>query len=56
MKKNTFWEDFQAVIQMKSKVEGESKSHSVLSDCLWPHGLYTVHGILQARILKSGRS
>jgi len=54
--KNTFWEDFQAVIQMKSKVEGESKSHSVLSDCLWSHGLYTVHGILQARILNSGRS
>ena len=23
-----------------------------LSDCLRPHGLYTVHGILQARILE----
>ena len=31
-------------------------SHSVMSDYLWPHGLYppgsSVHGILQARILK----
>ena len=30
----------------------ESKSHSVISDSLWPHGLYPVHGILQATILK----
>ena len=30
----------------------ESESCSVVSDCLWPHGLYTVHGILQARILE----
>ena len=28
------------------------KSHSVLSDSLPPHGLYIVHGILQARILE----
>ena len=32
-------------------------SHSVMSDSLWPHGLYSllgssVHGILQARILE----
>ena len=30
----------------------ESESHSVLSDSLRPHGLSTVHGILQARILE----
>ena len=29
---------------------GESESRSVMSDSLQPHGLYTVHGILQARI------
>ena len=29
---------------------GESESRSVVSDSLQPHGLYTVHGILQARI------
>ena len=29
----------------------ESESHSVMSDSLRPHG-YTVHGILQARILE----
>ena len=29
----------------------ESESRSVVSKCLWPHGLYhTVHGVLQARI------
>ena len=28
------------------------KSHSVMSDSLGPQGLYTVHGILQARILE----
>ena len=27
------------------------RSHSVVSNSLWSHGLYTVHGILQARIL-----
>ena len=33
--------------------EGESGSHSVVSDSLWSHGLYsTVHRILQARILE----
>ena len=31
--------------------ESESKSCSVLSHSLWPHG-YTVHGTLQARILE----
>ena len=55
--KNPFWgEDFQVVIQMKSKVESQSQSHSVVSNCLWPYRLYIVHGILQARILKSGMS
>ena len=28
----------------------KNESRSVVSDSLWPHGLYTVHGILQARI------
>ena len=32
--------------------ESESESRSVVSDSLWPHGLYRVHGILQARILE----
>ena len=33
--------------------QSESESCSVMSDSLWPHGLYnTVHGILQARILE----
>ena len=32
--------------------ESESESHSVVSSCLWPHVLYTVHRILQARILE----
>ena len=37
--------------------ESESVSHSVMSDSLWPHGLYSlpgcfVHGVLQARILE----
>ena len=31
---------------------GESESRSVVSDSLQPHGLYTVHGILQTRRLK----
>ena len=30
----------------------ESESHSVVFDSLQPHGLYTVHGILLARILE----
>ena len=34
------------------KVKSESESCSFVSDSLWPHGLYTVHGILQARILE----
>ena len=29
-----------------------SKSRSVMSNSLWAHGLYTVHGILRARILE----
>ena len=33
-------------------LESESGSHSVMSNSLQPHGLYTVHGILQARILE----
>ena len=32
--------------------EREHESRSVVSDSLQPHGLYTVHGILQARILE----
>ena len=32
--------------------KSESESSSVVSDLLQPHGLYTVHGILQARILE----
>ena len=35
-----------------SKVLPQSESRSLVSDSLWPHGLYTVHGILQARILE----
>ena len=35
----------------RSSKENESESRSVVSDFLWPHG-YTVHGILQARILE----
>ena len=31
-------------------MKSESESHSLLSNSLQPHGLYTVHGILQARI------
>ena len=30
--------------------ESENESHSVVTNCLWPHGL--VRGILQARILE----
>ena len=30
----------------------ESESCSVMSDSLWPHGLYTVHGVIRARILE----
>ena len=37
---------------MKKKKIKWSESHSVVSDSLWPHGLYIVHGILQARILE----
>ena len=33
-------------------LKSESESHSVMSCSFWPHGLYTVHGILQARILE----
>ena len=29
-----------------------SESHLVMSDSLRPHGLYRVHGIVQARILE----
>ena len=32
--------------------ESESESCSVLSNFLWPHGLWNPHGILQARILE----
>ena len=33
-------------------LKSESESHSDMSDFLPPHGLYTVHEILQARILE----
>ena len=38
-------------------MKSESESHLVVSDSLWPHGLYSlpgssVHGIIQARILE----
>ena len=33
-------------------LKSESESHSVLSNSLRPHGLYTVCGILQARLLE----
>ena len=33
-----------------SLMKSKSESHSVVSDSLQPHGLYAVHGILQARI------
>ena len=33
-------------------LKSESESHSVLSDSLRPHGLYTACGILQARLLE----
>ena len=42
-KKNNSWVLFKL---------GESESQSVVSNSLLPHGLYTVHGILQARILE----
>ena len=40
---------------LKLKVSNHIKKRggcSVISDSLWPHGLYTVHGILQARVLE----
>ena len=33
-------------------MKSESESRSVVSNSSQPHGLYTVHGILQARILE----
>ena len=49
-----------SIIEVNSEINrkcGESVSHLVVSDSLWPHGLYNlpgslVHGILQARILE----
>ena len=38
-----------SAIQHRKSVH-ESESPSVLSDSLWPHGLYMVHGTLQARV------
>ena len=40
------------ILQYKLLFKKESESCSVVSDSLQPHGLYTVHGILQARILE----
>ena len=42
---------YRRVIMLASEVR-PVKSHSVMSDSLGPQGLYTVHGILQARILE----
>ena len=39
-------------LDINPTVQSESESRSVVSDCLRPHGLYTAHGILQARILE----
>ena len=36
----------------RSQSESESEGRSVVSNSLQPHGPYTVHGILQARILE----
>ena len=36
----------------KGKLINSNESHLVMSSTLGPHGLYTVHGILQARILE----
>ena len=33
-------------------ISGENESCSVMSSSLWPHMGYTIHGILQARILE----
>ena len=33
-------------------IMSKSESHSVVSDSLWPHGLYSLDWILQARILE----
>ena len=33
-------------------IQSESESCSVMSESLWPHRVYTVHEILQARILE----
>ena len=46
---STTWEDHSFVIQLQNiwLKNWRSESHSVMFDCLWPHG-YTVHGILQA--------
>ena len=39
------------VVQVTSQWWKWNESHSVVSDSLWPYGLY-VHGILQAKILE----
>ena len=39
-------------MNLEDTVLSESESHSVVTDSLRSHGLYTVHGILQARILE----
>ena len=37
---------------LKRNTGNESESHSAVSASLWAHGLYTVQGFLQARILE----
>ena len=56
----TMWENRTKAKYAKEKLGSRFKScstfkseiRSVVSNCLWPYGLYTVHGVLQARILK----
>ena len=42
------------IISVLKKLETSKicESYLVVYNSLWPHGLYTVHGILQARILE----
>ena len=43
--------DFYVMLSKLNMVK-ESESRSILPDTLQPHGLYTVHGIFQARTLE----
>ena len=52
MSKLGFWLAKEILVHKCLCVHRESESHLVMSDSLLPRGLYTVHGILQARILE----